>query len=384
MEKTNTATAMVWHGEDHFVPTEQALPELAAGEAIVRITAATICQSDRHTVTGRRTSPMPSVLGHEGVGVIQENNGARDIHGDLLQIGDRVVWSVISHCGQCDRCRRGLTSKCRVLKKTGHELFDEVWPLSGTYSTHMVLRAGQAVVKISDAVPDAVASTAACAGATVMAAIEAAGGSMDRPGSMSGQSVLVNGAGMLGLFAVGAVKRLGADAVEARDIDQARLEIASRWGADEAVLAGEEPACPVDVAMEFSGHPAGVRTVLEALRIGGSAVLVGSVSPGPSVSLDPEWLVRGWRTITGVHNYEPRHLAQAVEFLERYAGELDWEGILGETIGFEELAAAFDEMAAHVEGAAPGKGSAPAMRVVLQPQLSHISHNCLSDPAAVD
>lgn len=368
MEKTNTATAMVWHGGDHFVPTEQALPELAAGEAIVRITAATICQSDRHTVTGRRTSPMPSVLGHEGVGVIQENNGAQDIHGDLLQIGDRVVWSVISHCGQCDRCRRGLTSKCRVLKKTGHELFDEVWPLSGTYSTHMVLRAGQAVVKISNAVPDAVASTAACAGATVMAAVEAAGGSMDRPESMSGQRVLVNGAGMLGLFAVGAVKRLGADAVEARDIDQARLEIASRWGADEAVLAGEEPACPVDVAMEFSGHPAGVRTVLEALRIGGSAVLVGSVSPGPSVSVDPEWLVRGWRTITGVHNYEPRHLAQAVEFLERYAGELDWEEILGETIGFEELAAAFDETAAHVEGAALDKDSAPAMRVVLQPQ----------------
>lgn len=372
---------MVWHGDDRFVPTVMPLPQLAPREAIVRITAATICQSDRHTVTGRRTSPMPSVLGHEGVGVIQENNGAVDVHGEALQVGDRVVWSVISHCGRCDRCRRGLTSKCRVLKKTGHELFDEVWPLSGTYSTHMVLRAGQAVVKIAEHVPDAVASTAACAGATVMAAVEAAGASMNRAGSMSGQRVLINGAGMLGVFAVGAAKRLGAESVEARDIDQSRLDIASGWGADDAVLAGEEPPCPVDVAMEFSGHPAGVRTVFDALRIGGTAVLAGSVSPGPSVPVDPEWLVRGWRTITGVHNYEPRHLAQAVDFLEKYAAELPWDGILGESIAFDQLATAFDESSAGA-GAGAGAGAAEggagaeapakpqAMRVVLEPQLS--------------
>lgn len=380
----NTATAMVWHGGDRFVPTVLPLPTLAPGEAIVRVTAATICQSDRHTVAGRRTSPMPSILGHEGVGVIQHNNGARDVYGTELRIGDRVVWSVISHCGQCDRCRRGLSAKCRSLKKTGHELFapsEDSWALSGTYATHMVLRAGQAVVKVGDALSDAVASTAACAGATVMAAIEAAGASMDRAGSMSGQRVLVNGVGMLGVFAVGAAKRLGAECVQACDFDQTRLDIAMSWGADEAVFAGEAPLCPVDVALEFSGHPAGVRTVFDALHIGGSAVLVGSVSPGPSVPVDPEWLVRGWRSIAGVHNYEPRHLVQAVRFLEAYADDLPWEGIVGESIGFGQLAAAFEENKVDdgsvVAGGdkSSGTGSsggvkvpAHAMRMVVEPQ----------------
>lgn len=361
-----TAQAMVWHGKDRFVRTEMPIPQLNEGESLVRITAATICQSDRHTVAGRRSSPEPSVLGHEGVGVIVQTNGGVDVDGNPLREGDRVVWSVVSACGQCDRCQRGLSSKCRVLKKTGHELFDDIWPLSGTYSTHMVIRARQAVVTISETVPDAVASTAACAGATVMAAFDAAGCSPDSAAGLVGKRVLVNGVGMLGIYAVGVAKQLGATHVEARDVNGERLQLAAEWGAHKAVHSGEEPVCPVDVAMEFSGHPSGVRTAVDSLRIGGTAVLVGSVAPSDPVALDPEWLVRGWRTVTGVHNFEPRHLAQAVEFLEQCASELTWDGIVGEPIGLEEVPSAFREGGdGHAVGATRD-GQQP-MRVVVAP-----------------
>jgi threonine dehydrogenase-like Zn-dependent dehydrogenase len=58
-----------------------------------------------------------------------------------------------------------------------------------------------------------------------------------------------------------------------------------------------------------------VRTCVDALATGGTAVLAGSVSPAGTVNLDPERLVRGWNTVTGVHNYELRHLARAVDLL---------------------------------------------------------------------
>lgn len=72
----------------------------------------------------------------------------------------------------------------------------------------------------------------------------------------------------------------------------------------------------VDVSLEFSGAASAVGECLASLDIGGRAVLAGTVAPVGDVQVDPEWLVRGWRTVTGVHNYEPRHLEEAVAFLD--------------------------------------------------------------------
>ena len=66
-------------------------------------------------------------------------------------------------------------------------------------------------------------------------------------------------------------------------------------------------------------------------------VLAGSVTPGPQVSIDPEQMVRGWRTITGVHNFEPHHLAEAVDFLAADGVTLPWEDILGGPIPLRDL-----------------------------------------------
>ena len=80
--------------------------------------------------------------------------------------------------------------------------------------------------------------------------------------------------------------------------------------------AGDDAALEhFDITPEFSGSEFGVTTCINSLDIGGRAVLAGSVATSPTYALDPEWLVRGWRTITGVHNYEPRHLEQAVKCL---------------------------------------------------------------------
>ena len=137
---------------------------------------------------------------------------------------------------------------------------------------------------------------------------------LERAGSLRGKRVLVVGAGMLGLTAVAAAADAGAAEIVVSDVEPARLELAVGFGATSTLSAGQALP-PVDVAMDFSGAASAVEAALGALDIGGSLVLVGSVSPGRAISVDPEAIVRGWRSVSGVHNYEPRHLEQAVSFL---------------------------------------------------------------------
>jgi len=70
-----------------------------------------------------------------------------------------------------------------------------------------------------------------------------------------------------------------------------------------------------DVAFELSGRAYAVQISLDALTIGGTLVLAGSVSPGPNMALDPQRVVRNLLTVTGVHNYRPADLQAAVGFL---------------------------------------------------------------------
>lgn len=309
--------AQIWTGGRTFESVEIPLPELRAGERLVKMSIAAVCGSDRHTVSGRRSGACPSILGHEGVGEIVAGPG----------MGQRVVFSVTAICGECGNCRRGLSAKCTQVTKVGHESFDSGWPLSGTYSSHILLPRGVTVATVPARISDEVAAIAGCSVATVMATLEAAG-------DLHGRSVLVNGLGMLGLVATAAALNRGAAEVLTFDPTPERAALAAELGAK-----AWDGTREVDVALEFSGVTAGVRTCVDSLAIGGIAVLAGSVAPGEDIAVNPEWLVRGWRTLTGVHNYEPRHLQEAVAFLAEV--ELPWEKILSGPIPLAQLAEEF-------------------------------------------
>lgn len=330
---TEPINALVWTGDEHFELVACPFPELADGETLIRLTAATICGSDRHTVSGRRSQPCPSVLGHEGVGVVQETNNPS------LAVGQRVIFSVTAPCMDCDRCSSGRTAKCRRVMKTGHEPFNGQWQLSGTYASHMILRAHQPVAVVPPELGDIPASIASCAGATVMAALDAA---CTFSASLKDKRVLVVGLGMLGLIAVEAAMRSGAT-VTAIDPKFSRREFAAQLGARTVdptgfARAADRAQC-FDVAMEFSGSPHGVTTCVKSLDIGGVAVLAGSVADSTDIDVDPEWIVRGWRTITGIHNYEARHLNQAIDFLSE--SKIDWNRVTDGPISLDQVPAAF-------------------------------------------
>ncbi|ATD69286.1 MULTISPECIES: zinc-binding dehydrogenase [Gordonia] len=315
--ETGLTRAAVWRG-DRIDIVEMPLPAPGRGEIVVRIRLATVCGSDLHTVSGRRQSPCPSVLGHEAVGeVVAVGAGAP------ARVGDRVVWSVTVACGECDRCGRGITAKCRRVRKVGHESFDSDWTLSGGYATHIVLPSGTAVVRVPEHLGDAVAAPAACATATVMAAVE-------RAGDMSGRRVLIGGAGMLGTTAAAVCTDRGAHAMIV-DPDRVRLGQAVSFG---ALLDDGEM---VDAVLDFTGAASFIRESLPRLAISGALVLAGSVAPGPLLEVDPEQIVRRWWTITGIHNYEPRHLREAVAFLGRTVDRHPWSELVTDPLPLEQI-----------------------------------------------
>ena len=312
--------AAVWTGAGVDVRTVP-VPALGAGEVLVRVRLATVCGSDLHTVTGRRPAACPSVLGHEAVGDVVATGSGADI-----QVGQRVIWSVTVACGECPRCRSGLSAKCLSVRKVGHEPFDGDWALSGSYAAHVVLPRGTTIAVVPDTLSDAVAAPAACATATVMATLEAAG-------ELGGRRVLIGGAGMLGLTAVAACADAGAD-VQVVDRNADRLALATQFG------GRASDGGPVDVAIDYTGSSAAVADALARLDIGGTLVLAGSVTPGPPLAVDPETVVRQWLTITGVHNYEPRHLHRAVDFLDRTRERHPWDALVVAPVPLKQIASA--------------------------------------------
>jgi len=182
------------------------LPDLDAGEVLVKVECCTLCGSDLHTYGGRRETPLPTILGHEIMGHVAElpaGGAVLDARGERLVEGDRITWSVAVHCGDCFFCRHGLPQKCQRLFKYGHEQINGRHPLSGGLAEHCHLSRGTSIFKLDNTLPREVACPANCATATVAGALRAAG-------DVSGAVVIVQGAGMLGLTACAMSRHQGA------------------------------------------------------------------------------------------------------------------------------------------------------------------------------
>lgn len=315
-----TARAAVFHGVGlPFEFRTFPLPQPRGREVFVHVIACTLCGSDLHSIHGRRSVAIPTILGHEILGRIAAfgpDAPRVDAAGRFLREGDRVTWAIVASCGDCFYCLRDLPQKCEHGFKYGHE---PLWPgreLSGGLADHCLLAPGTAIFAVPDEVSDEVACPSSCATATIACALEAAG-------PISGRSVLILGAGLLGVTAAAWSRSLGARDVLVCDQDDDRLARAIPFGATTTCLPTQLATIVsevtsgrgVDVAMELSGAPEAIEEALPRLRIGGTMVLVGSVFPTRPVPVTPEQIVRGCISVKGVHNYAPRHLHAALEFL---------------------------------------------------------------------
>lgn len=307
------------------------VPEPQGGEILVRVRACTLCGSDQHTIHGRRATPVPTVLGHEIVGSIVlfgASASRADILGQPLRVGDTITWSIVASCGDCFYCQRSLPQKCERAIKYGHERVDSGRTLAGGLADYCLLVSQTSVVKVPDELSPERICPANCATATIAAGLELLG-------DLSGRSVLVLGAGMLGITATCWLRVLGAGKIVVCDHNQNRLTRAEEFGADDTCCPRDLPTVVqaatagygVDALLEVTGSPAAFMASLPLVRMGGTIITIGSVFPAPPVPLDLEMIVRRCLTLRGVHNYAPRHLIAAVQFLG--ASTAPFESLVG-------------------------------------------------------
>jgi putative phosphonate catabolism associated alcohol dehydrogenase len=331
-------------------------PALARGETLVEVICSTLCGSDLHTYLGKRSGPTPSILGHEAVGQIVEfGPGEHPLQrcgercGEPLSIGDRITWSIAASCGDCFFCQNDLPQKCVRLFKYGHESCYGEHPLSGGMAEFCHLAAGTTILRVPEQLPDVVASSANCATATAAAALRTAG-------DVRGRTVVIQGAGLLGLTAAAMAHVEQAENVIVADVDPRRLATASRFGAMAVVDVsdGEDALNDVirqsthgrgaDVIVEMSGAAQAFCQGLSMLRTGGQYILVGAVKPIGSAPLELEQVVRRMWSIRGVHNYAPADLAAAIDFLASNCQRFPFEELVSSVFPLEQADAAFQTM----------------------------------------
>ncbi|HET9383135.1 MAG TPA: alcohol dehydrogenase catalytic domain-containing protein [Streptomyces sp.] len=273
--------ALVCHGPGHIswdtVP-DPAIEE--ASDALVRVDATTVCGTDLHIVRGDLPEVKPgTVLGHEAVGEVVETG--RDVRG--LRPGDEVIVSSVSACGRCPACRDTRSGQCRG--GGGWVLGNEV---DGTqaefvrvpFADHS-LRRRPSGVPLDDALLLAeVLPTAYEVGV--------------RNGHVGpGDTVVVVGAGPVGLATVAVARLWSPRRIIAVDLAEARLEAAARV-ADAAELPGtmiaelsEGPGA--DVAIEASGEPEGFVLCTRAVRAGGHIANIGTHGRPAALHLESLW-----------------------------------------------------------------------------------------------
>lgn len=282
------------------------------GEVLVKIKAAGICHSDLHVVNADLPLPVPMVLGHEGAGIVEAvGEGVTRV-----QTGDHVVLNWVPECGTCHYCNIGRKDMCDTAQFTAqtgtlpdgttrfHKGDQDIYQFSmtGTFAEYTVVPEN-GVIPIPEDVPFAQAALVGCGVLTGVGAV--VNTAKVRPGS----SVVVIGAGGVGLNVIQGANLAGAEKIIAVDLSRGKFETAKVFGATHTVDANEEDVIDrvleltegrgADYAFEVIGSPATIAQAYNCLDKGGTAVVVGVAPPHSEVSVNAFSIPATARTITG-------------------------------------------------------------------------------------
>jgi threonine dehydrogenase-like Zn-dependent dehydrogenase len=349
--------AIFYEGGRGFEIAELPIPEIEPDAALVRMTLANICGSDLHTWRGEFRSsagatPTGFVGGHEGSGRIAAlgRNVKTDSLGQPLKEGDRVVFTYFFPCGRCATCLDGLPNACPGrFSRFGPRSADRPPYFTGTYAEYYYLRPGHYAFKVPDELSDELVAPVNCALSQVIHGIR-------ESGLRFGDSIVLQGAGGLGLNAAAVARDMGAGRVIVVDRIPARLELARRFGADEIVDASALPTpeervervkqltdgLGAHVAMDLVGAPAVIAEGLEFLRPGGTYVEIGCIH-SCELKLDPSKLVWGNRRLIAMTHYNPWVLPRALDFLLRTKSTFPFDDLLSHKFPLEQINDAFQQ-----------------------------------------
>ncbi len=346
--------AVLYEYKQPLVIEEIDLDPPKQGEVLVRMTSSGVCHSDYHTMVGDVPWTLPVVLGHEGAGIVEEVGPGVT----TVAPGDPVVLSFIPGCGKCRYCAIGRPNLCIVREKSRSLMLDGTSRLHkgsqtiyhyswvSCFAEYAVLPE-DGVIKVRKEMPMDKLCLIGCAVMTGVGAV------INCAKVTPGSSVVVIGAGGIGLNVIQGATLAGAEKIIAVDVQQNKLDYAKLFGATDLVNASQvDPVKAVldltgggaDYAFEAIGLINTAEQALASVHRGGMAVIIGIPPSGTQMKVDPT-VLREERILTGTSYGSARPRFDMPKLIDLYlAGKLKLDELVTKYYSLEEINTAYQDL----------------------------------------
>lgn len=337
----------VWYSNSDVRVEEMPAPEIGAGEMLVRIEACGICGSD--VMEWYRIDRAPLILGHEvGGQVVEVGEGVTQ-----YTVGDRVTIAHHVPCNTCKYCLSGHHTMCDTLRTTNF------YP--GGLAEFVRLPeivADRGVFKIPDSM--------SYREATFVEPLACVLRGLRKTGMKRGDTVLVAGSGIAGLFFIQLAKHMGAGKIFATDISEYRLDMAAKLGADVIINANDDVPSRVkelnnrylaDVVVLCTGATPAVRQALDSVDRSGTVLFFAATGPGVEIPFsvnDTFW--RNDVTLTTSYAASPGDYREALELVDK--GVINTELMATHVLPMDDVARGFQLVA----------DAGESVKVIIEPQ----------------
>ena len=324
--------AVVYEGPE--IMTYKDVPDVfpKKNEVKLKVRACGICGSDVHGylgITGRRIPPL--IMGHEFSGeVVELGEGVTD-----LKVGDRFAEYPLDFCGECEMCKKGDVHLCLNKRAFG------VLTVDGAFADYICVPA-KVCFKLKDNVSYTVGS--------IMEPLAVSYRAVNHLGDIEGKSVLVVGAGTIGLLALACVKLKKPAKIYVSDMNEHRLEIAKQLGADVVLnpakvdvaeyIMKETDGKGIEGVVEAVGVTATTKQSIDVLAFGGAAVWIGISAQ--HIDVEMQKIVCRELKVQGTFLYGFEEFRTVVGYLND--GILNIEPIISKEITLEELPAMMETL----------------------------------------
>ena len=326
---------------------ESPTPKIGDGEILMRVCASGICGSD--VMEWYRIHRVPLVLGHELAGEIMEvGNGVKG-----YKKGDRIVVAHHVPCGQCRYCKSGHETVCETLRKTNID--------PGGFAEYVRIPSIN-VEKGTFLLPDNVSYEEA----TFVEPLACVLRGQRQANVKKGKTVLVIGSGIAGILHINFAKSLGAEPIVATDINNTRLDLAKKFGADFTFLAKEydpkglravNEGRLADVVILCAGAPGAISQGLRSIDRGGTVLVFAPTDKAKEIAIPYNELF--WRTeisVTSSYAGSPEDYKEALNLIS--SNELQIKAMITHRLGLDEIGKAFKFVSEAKE----------SLKIIIEPQ----------------
>ncbi|MDR2487223.1 MAG: zinc-binding dehydrogenase [Clostridiales Family XIII bacterium] len=346
------------------------VPELTPGAILAKVLLAGVCGTDVHQARGELSIPplTPCIQGHEILAEVEEICvGKHSIDGLELKPGDRIMFAH-PFCGDCYSCNvLGQPYMCDKAFGKGYG-FNGPELLRGGFAEKVLVTPETQIVKVPDNVPDEEALGVGCAFRTVVSGFER----LRRHSPIgTGDTVVVQGAGPIGLYSVLLAHYSGASRVVVIAAETERLVLAKEWGAAVTINLKDVPEQKdrvqivkdltggrgAEFVIEASGAPIAFVQAFDFMCKNSTYLVMGQTSPN-SVEFVPNILQGKQACVIGSGSADARHFYKALQFISAHREEIDFSKMVSATYKLEEIDTALENMrlGKDVKGAIDNRG----------------------------